>query len=461
MSRRIPPAAPRAAALAAALLGGLLAACRDEAAPAWSDHGRSASTAAADSLAGRGEEPPPGTERVPGGAQAAPGERPPTTAMREAVAVQIGGSRDSAGAARLRDSLAAAGWEAVVRRSGRDSLPWRVHVAPTREQALAEATRVGFALRRQAAALVTDSMRTDGPTVRLVPVHFGPYGVGRARWAVSPDRRQLLAVEEQAGNAGQVLPDAFVYVAEEGGVVVHRPAVWNVAPDPTWTRLAYGRAFLVPGGGAAGGVSRPWHELASYTNLDVTAVRRGAFRIDDRRELFGFAQPAIEWVHPDSQSVSELARLVNSPVPMAGGWRVRWSADGRTLAVGLTPPALGRDDAAPSAWVAVDARSYVSRGDVRSYVALADVAWTTGPALPSDAGLDPAPRTLEVEGGTVESRDGWVTARTAATGGRPRVLGPGRALAATRTGRFVAAVAPALDASGRRATQRLVVYQLR
>ena len=150
--------------------------------------------------------------------------------------------------------------------------------------------------------------------------------------------------------------------------------------------------------------------------------------------------------------------LRTRPVPMLGGWRVRWTADGETLVVGGNPE-TPRDDAAPGAWTAVSdtggART-LSDGEVD---ALAANRWATGPTLDPSLPVILTRGRPPAAGGVVTSAGGWI--RVADANGRRRIVGPGVPLAVTRSGTFVLALAPQPATLRDAPTAQLVVYAAR
>jgi hypothetical protein len=139
---------------------------------------------------------------------------------------------------------------------------------------------------------------------------------------------------------------------------------------------------------------------------------------------------------------------------MAGGWRVGWSASGNAVFVGTNPARAG--DAEPSpAWIAVDLRGRPVTSDTD---APAPVAWTNGPTLDVSIPVDFTSRhTIAAGARSIESGSGWITISDGKT---RRIIGPGTALVATSTGRFVAALVPNAPAKNAEQPARLVVYDL-
>jgi hypothetical protein len=148
------------------------------------------------------------------------------------------------------------------------------------------------------------------------------------------------------------------------------------------------------------------------------------------------------------------------------GWRVRWTPSGDTLAVGAEPQAV-QDDAAPSRWVLVRPRMWAihtdTLGGTSDSSGFARVVWTEGPTIELASPVDlSGRREIAVDGGTVNVRDGIIRLITRGPDGRPTVrdVGPGLPLAATATGRFIAALVPRTDAKEHEMRAYPVVYHL-
>ena len=391
---------------------------------------------------------------------------PPPAAVqagpRDVVAIQIATLADSGAAERMRDSLERAGWTAFVRVvRQQDTLPpFRVRVLPTARTEYARLVATGFVAGGTPVALVPDVAVPATPGVTLQPVNRGARDDAvRLRWAASPDRSALLVVEDVRRDGGEPAPDGFVYVADEGGVVVQRDSVWDVTLSPNWRRLAYGRAYVISAEGRDSVSIRGWADAAARTTIQIHLLRAGAFRMSRTREVWGVAQPVVESTHPDSLRDQSLVRMVSTQVPIVGGWRVRWTRDGRILAVGTAP--RGVTEGAPVArWLGVDPRSGLFERDLSSG-SLHTLSWTEGPTVTAKTGPDARPRRIDIAGGSVESRDGWIVVRGTLTGGRPVVVGPGTALTATRSGQFVVALVPVPGAREGRPSLQALVYRIR
>jgi hypothetical protein len=382
---------------------------------------------------------------------------------RSVFAAQVAAFADSAAAHHYGDSLVADGWDVLLRRVTGDTLPpWRVRVMPTQDRDLALAVVAGFTARGRYVQLVRDDAPLPATRATVLRVNRGSHGtLAAVRWTSSPDRSALLVVEDVAAAGDDPLPDGFLLGSERTGAVIQRDSVWDVAPDPAWQRVAFGQAFLIPASGRDSLSARGWFITMTRMNLqDVNAVQRAAFRASSRRPVFGVSQPVVESLAHQAADGSELLHQTMAPIPMFGGWRVRWLGDGGSLAVGLAPERGITDDAAPQRWMLLDPEARLVRGQLRDTGGLRQTAWTEGPVIDIATRFTPTDRRIALEGGTVESRDGWIRLTSDRTQGRPVVLGPGSLLAATRTGGFVAAIAPALQARQADPLVQVVVYRL-
>ena len=371
----------------------------------------------------------------------------------EVFAVQLGAFSDSANATRLRDSLARAGWQAYVRPSeGKAAPAFRVRVAASRDSTLPRLVADGFAAAKRDAAVVKDLLRGDSASTTVaVPVNAGTHGMAATvRWAVAPERRAILVVEDPASVEAEPLPNGFVFADEGSGVLIQRDSVWDVQPSPDWRRLAVGLAFLVLGRERPEISAAEWTGLARRTALSADSVKKAAFPSSGMSAAYGLAQPAVYDLGVARVDSARAAMVL----PMAGGWRVGWSASGDALLVGTNPARAG--DAEPSPrWLAVDLRGHAVTSDSD---APASVDWTTGPALDVSIPIDFTSRhTITAGARAIESGDGWIVVRERGT---KRVVGPGTALVATAKGRFVAALVPNAPAKTPGQPARLVVYDL-
>lgn len=381
--------------------------------------------------------------------------------------MQLGAFADSVAAARMRDSLAAAGWRAstTTGMSGGQTV-WRVRVGASRTAALPRLVAHVLTAAGREAIVVRDSATASEITGRLIPVNNGTHGMAAvARWALSPDRSAMLVVEDPAAVEAEPIPNGFVFASEAGSVVVQRDSVWDVSPSGDWQRLAFGRAAGAFAREGTGLSDAQWRAMARTIGLDEAVVRRESFSISGMNYAAGIARAAVLEL---SGGTAPEAR----DLPVPAGWRVRWLASGDGLALGKAPKSV-QDYSPPSSWIVVDPRSGAIRDTLPAAPASAssgdreppdnrfvNVGWTDGPTLDISVTIDMVTeRVLALDGGRIISRNGWIR-REGQGGAAARVVGPGTVLAATRGGRYVAALAPAPDAKEYEAKVQLVVYEV-
>jgi hypothetical protein len=365
-------------------------------------------------------------------------------------AIQLGSFAEASSARALVDSLDEEGWATSLREAtvnGRRV--WRVQIAPTLSADLAG--RIAFALRKEGRQplLVQDSARLVR-NVEVFAVNRGTHGMSaRTRWALPPDRRAIIVVEDPVAVEAEAIPNGFIF-ATDAGAMVQQDSVWDVTPSPTWTKLAYGKAYVLNASEGEAVPEATWRRVAAAVKLPLDSVRRNAFMTSGMVPAYGFAQPVVLDVsgQPTDASISRSGQTL----PIAGGWRVRWTTNGELLAIGGKPERVQDDSPSPS-WLAVDSRT----GSVRGPAELADLAeieWVDGPVIDISVPIDLGEtRSLAIERGTLESRGGWIRLDG-------RIIGPGLAVAATRSGRFIAALAPRADAKEYEATVEPVVYRI-
>ena len=375
----------------------------------------------------------------------------PDSPMVAVTAIQLGSYAEASSARALVDSLEDEGWATSLREATvNDRTVWRVQIAPTLSADLAG--RIAYALRKagRQPLLVRDSARLVG-TVDVFAVNKGTHGMSaRTRWALSSDRRSMIVVEDPVAVEAEAIPNGFIFASDVGPVMLQRDSVWDVAPSPDWRRLAYGKGYIL---NAFEGESVPvvtWRRVAAAVSLPLDSVRRNAFMTSGMVPAYGFAQPVVADVS-DTASGASMGRS-GTTLPIAGGWRVRWTTDGALLAIGAKPERVQDDSPSPS-WLAVDPQSGAVRGPVEP-ANLHEVEWVEGPVIDISIVVDlAATRSLAIEEGTLESRGGWIRLDG-------RIVGPGLAVAATRSGRFIAALAPRPDAKEYEAPVEPVVYRV-
>ena len=382
------------------------------------------------------------------------------------TAVQLGSFADSGNALALRDSLARAGWVVYLSRGeAAGAARWRVLVQPSSsaevprlvQQVLAAQGRETFVVRDTGDAPATGS-------AEIIPVNRGAEGMlRRVQWALSPDGRSMLAVEDPAGVENEPVPNGFVFVSEAGPFLMQMDSVWDVAPSPTWDRLVYGRAHIVETRPRESEIlAEQWEEMADRMSLPVDSVRRAAFTSSSMNIAFATAQPVVVDVSDRALAGSASSGESERRIRVAGGWRIGWASDGATLALG-TRPGRATNDADPERWIAVDTLGWRPQGLLPAGRQVWSPEWQEGPLIDISIPFDMrAPRSVRIEGGRVASRDGWIRISRdsvdAVAGGR--IVAPGAVLAATRGGQFIAALVQRQVADRFEVPLRFVVYQI-
>ena len=381
------------------------------------------------------------------------------------TAVQLGAFAESANAAALRDSLERAGWVAYLSLAQPSGTPlWRVLVQPSASPEVPRLVQqVLTGLGREAVVVRDTGAAPMSASAEMFAVNRGAEGMlRRVRWAMSPDRTSMLAMEDPAGVENEPVPNGFVFVSESGPFLMQMDSVWDVAPSPSWDRLAYGRAYIVQTRLRESDIlADQWAELAERMSLAVDSVRRAAFTSSSMNIAYATAQPVVVDVSDRTLAASAGAESERT-IRVAGGWRIGWSSDGSTLALG-TRPERAVNDADPIRWIAVDTLGWRPTGLLPAGREVWEPAWEEGPLIDISVPFDMrAARSVSIAGGRVASRDGWIRiARdsvNAVAGGR--IVAPGAVLAATRNGQFIAALVQRQVADRFEVPLRFVVYQI-
>jgi hypothetical protein len=161
------------------------------------------------------------------------------------------------------------------------------------------------------------------------------------------------------------------------------------------------------------------------------------------------AQPGV--IHIPANPRAQAAADSSAPrlFPIARGWRVKWTTDGSTLALGNNP-ARAEDNEPSQTWAALDPNTGQLHGSLPGSASLADVTFTMGPTLDRSVPIDmtqapPIRIQRSDKTYTVQSERGVITIvepPAAGSTGAQRVVGAGIALAATAGGRYIVALAP-------------------
>jgi hypothetical protein len=309
--------------------------------------------------------------------------------------------------------------------------------------------------RDTAAAVAGDS---GAPQISVYAVNGGAHGMSaRTRWAFSPDSASVLVVEDPVSVEAEPVPNGFI-IAREGAapILVQQDSVWDVAPNAAWTQIAWSRAYTSRPGERDSLSAADWADLASQSGLSTREVRRAAFPTSGMSTAYGVGRPIILALPASADTTEDADEPEPSALEVGGAWRVGWTRSGDSLALGTAPERIG-DDAPARAWHSVDVESGAARGPVAAD-ALASIAWHAGPPIDGSTAPGDAPGTIAVAGAVVESSAGRIRVRPAH--GAPIDVGPGTALAATRTGELIVAIAPNADARPNDPKVHLVVYKV-
>lgn len=289
---------------------------------------------------------------------------------------------------------------------------------------------------------------TTGPTasrIRMIEVNQGASGMSaRVVWALSPDRRAILVMEDPASVENEAFPNGFVLARESSSGIdaVQMDSVWDAAPSPDWSAAAFGRAHRVSAGERDSLTTAQWDSLAAAAGMPLADVRRGAFPASGMAVMIGLAQPGVVRL-PDGES---------RVWPVAAAWRVAWSRDGERIAAGTAPAPRVDDDADAARWVAIDTATGMPRGELPPGFQRFEPNWTDGPVIDISVPHDTTEHVrLEIDGGAVESVGNRITRNGVE-------IGPGIALATTHRGRAIVALAPDPQAREYEPKERLVVY---
>ncbi|HEY8833751.1 MAG TPA: hypothetical protein VIM21_14735 [Gemmatimonadaceae bacterium] len=286
------------------------------------------------------------------------------------------------------------------------------------------------------------------PVVTVTPVNRGAQGMAeRVLWALSPDGKSVLVVADPGGVENEPVPNGFFFGDESRGFQTQMDSVWDVAPSPDWKWIGFGRAYSVVGGAGIG--TDQLTEVSRRTSIDTATLRAGSFASSGMSMSRAVAQAGVIHI-PENQRDSTAADSAAPKLfPVARGWRVRWTTDGSTLALG-NAPSRAVDNEPSQTWSALDPLTGALHGTLPANSKLAEVKFTEGPtvdrSLPISLTQSPP---IQIRRGkdvfTIQSVRGVITIvgpPGVGSTGAQRVVGAGMALAATAGGRYIIALAP-------------------
>lgn len=308
---------------------------------------------------------------------------------------------------------------------------------------------------------------TSGPiaasAVAVMRVNTGPAGMSaKTRWLMSRDKSSFIAVVDPVGVEAEPVPNAFFFGSESKNFQIRMDSVWDVAVSPEWDKIAYSRAFIVRGTesdtAAAPGA---WNEIAQRTGIDTATLRTASFASSAMSYARSIAVPGII---PVGGSEASTTGIPGKLFPIARGWRVRWTSDGRVVGLGNNP-ARAQDDEFSQSWAALDPTTGSISTSIPGDSKLEQPRWTEGPTLDVSIPVDmtKAPQLFAKSGEinyTIESDRGVITLRASDATNPAIAVGPGIALAATAGGRYILALAPRAKVGEGESPVELVVYSV-
>jgi len=316
------------------------------------------------------------------------------------------------------------------------------------------------------AADSTAAARTN-PVVTSTRVNQGTYGMAsRVKWILSPDSSGLIAMVDPAGVENEAIPNGFFYGSESRNFQARMDSVWDVAPSPDWGTIAFSRAYVLNPRELDSIPPAMWQEVARRTGMDTATVRTGSFASSGMSMARAIAQPGTISVPADTRATGASDDAAPRMYPIALGWRLRWTPDGTTIALGNSPARV-QDDEPSETWASLDPKTGAFHGTLPANARLVLPRWTDGPVLDISTPVDmQAARPIRVTSGNrsfvIESSRGVITARETTPGvdstSRTFTIGSGKALVATKGGRYILALAPRATAVAHEVPVEAVVY---
>ena len=312
----------------------------------------------------------------------------------------------------------------------------------------------------------TTAART-GPVVTSTRVNQGTYGMAsKVKWTLSPDSSAIIAVVDPAGVENEAIPNGFFYGSESRNFQTRLDSVWDVAPSPDWGTIAFARAYVFNPGGEDSIPASMWLDASRRTGIDTATIRTGSFASSGMSMARAIAQPGIIRVPADARALNATDDAVPRMFPVVVGWRVRWTPDGSTIALGNSPARV-QDDEGSQTWAALDPKTGALHGTLPAESRLVVPRWVDGPVLDISTPVDmQGARPINVKNGNrsfaIESSRGVITARETTSGvdstSRTFTIGSGKVLAATKGGRYILALAPRQTAVAHEVPVEAVVY---
>lgn len=304
------------------------------------------------------------------------------------------------------------------------------------------------------------------PVVTSVRVNEGTYGMAsRVKWMLSRDSSSIIAMVDPVGVENEAIPNGFFYGSESRNFQARMDSVWDVAPSPDWGTIAFARAYVMNPRELDSIPPAMLQEVARRTGLDTATVRNGSFASSGMSMARAIAQAGTITVPADTRAVGASDGAAPRMYPVALGWRVRWTQDG-LIALGSSPARV-QDDEPSATWASLDPKSGAFHGTLPLNARVIEQQWVSGPVLDISVPVDmQAAAAIPVASGgrtfAIESVRGVIVARETTAGvdsaSQSFTIGSGKALAATRGGRYILALAPRAVAASYESPVEAVVY---
>ena len=304
------------------------------------------------------------------------------------------------------------------------------------------------------------------PVVTSVRVNQGTYGMAsRVKWQLSPDTSGILAMVDPVSVENEALPNGFFYGSETRNFQARMDSVWDVAVSPDWGMIAFSRAYVMNPREQDSIPPAMLQEVARRAGLDTATIRAGSFASSGMSMARAIAHPGTITVPADTRATGASDAGAPRMYPIALGWRVRFTQDG-LIALGNSPARV-QDDEPSSTWASLDPKTGAFHGSLPSTSRMIEPKWIQGPVLDISIPVDmqTAPAIAVKAGGrsfSIESSRGVITARETTPGvtspPRSYTIGSGKAITATRGGRYILALAPRAKVEAYEVPVEAVVY---
>src|SRR5688500_11787886 len=230
-------------------------------------------------------------------------------------------------------------------------------------------------------APATDTSAASAPIVMRTPVNRGTYGMASTtKWALSADRKNIIAVVDPAGVEAEPVPNGFFVGMEGNGFQIQVDSVWDVSPAPDWSAIAYGRAYNLSHGESPLIPDEMWVSLSRVTGVDTATLRAASFPSSGMAYSRAVSRPAVIDVRRDPRSTGAADSARPRMFTVGPGWRVRWTSDGTIVAVGSTPRRVQDNEPSPS-YAALDPKTGALHGSLPEGAKLVTPAWKNGPTI--------------------------------------------------------------------------------